>query len=102
MVGVKEMQNVFFEWDERKNKANIIKHGISFVEAMTVFDDDDAMYKPDLDHSQDEDRFIILGLSENPRLLVVCHCYKESDTVVRIFSARRATKSESEQYGGRT
>jgi len=90
----------YFEWDEDKNSANLQKHGLSFMEAMTVFDDDNALYKPDIDHSQDEDRFIILGMSANLRLLVVCHCYRESDTVIRIFSARKATKSESDQYGG--
>ena len=95
------MYNVFFDWDENKNRVNIEKHGVSFVEAMTVFDDDNALYKPDADHSQDEARFIILGLSANTRLLVVCHCYRESETVVRIISARKATKTEGEQYGGR-
>jgi len=89
-----------FDWDENKNNANIQKHGISFYEAMTVFDDDNALYKPDVGHSQNEDRFIILGLSKSPRLLVVCHCYRESETVIRIISARKATSSEHEQYGG--
>ena len=90
----------YFEWDEDKNSANIQKHGLSFMEAITVFDDDNALYKSDADHSQDEDRFIILGMSANLRLLVVCHCYRESNTAIRIFSARKATKSESDQYGG--
>jgi uncharacterized DUF497 family protein len=94
------MKNINFEWDDNKNKANIRKHKIEFVEAMTVFDDDNALYKPDTDHSQDEDRFIILGISKNLRLLVVCHCYRESSTVVRIISARKATKQEWIQYGG--
>jgi len=89
-----------FDWDENKNNANILKHGISFYEAMTVFDDDNALYKPDTSHSDNENRFIILGFSTNPRLLVVCHCYKESETVIRIISARKATNSEREQYGG--
>ena len=89
-----------FEWDERKNKANEKKHGISFSEAMTVFDDDNALFKYDPDNSQDEDRFIILGMSRNPHLLVVCHCYKESDEIIRIISARTASSSEKEQYGG--
>ena len=88
-----------FEWDDNKNLTNIKKHGISFEEAMTVFDDN-ALYKPDVDHSQDEDRFMILGLSIDPQLLVVIHCYKESDTVIRIISARKATKSETDQYRG--
>ena len=89
-----------FDWDENKNLTNIQKHGISFYEAMTVFDDDNALYKPDNSHSDYEDRFIILGLSINPRLLVVCHCYRESETVIRIISARKATNAEREQYGG--
>jgi len=89
-----------FDWDENKNLANIQKHGISFYEAMTVFDDDNALYKPDKSHSNYEDRFIILGFSINPRLLVVCHCYRESETVIRIISARKATSAEREQYGG--
>ena len=94
------MKDILFEWDDFKNFTNVKKHKISFVEAMTVFDDDNALYKPDLDHSRDEERFIILGISKNLRLLVVCHCYRKSDTVIRIFSARKATKQEWDQYGG--
>jgi len=94
------MQNLNFSWDENKNKSNIQKHGISFVEAMTVFDDYDALYKPDLAHSIGEERFIIVGRSRYLRLLVVCHCYRENDRIIRIISARKATKSESLQYGG--
>ena len=90
--------DVCFEWDERKNIANIRKHGISFTEAMTVFDDPNVLYKPDPDHSDYEDRFIVFGFSEEARVLVVCHCYYESDSVIRIFSARKATISESNQY----
>ncbi len=89
-----------FQWDEKKNRANIIKHGVSFLEAMTAFDDDNALYKPDIDHSEDEERFILLGISKNLRLLVVCHCYRSSADVIRIISARKATKPEREQYGG--
>ena len=92
--------DVLFEWDEEKNRINKQKHGVSFDEAMTVFDDDNALYKPDVDHSQEEERFIILGVSKNTRVLVVCHCYRESETIVRIFSARKATNPEKEQYGG--
>ena len=95
------MNDVRFEWDESKNEYNIKKHGIPFVEAMTVFDDDNALYKPDADHSQEEERFIILGISKNLRLLVVCHCFRENDSVVRLISARKATKQEWNQYGGR-
>ena len=89
----------YFEWDEKKNDENVKKHGISFFEAITVFDDDDALYKADEEHSIDEDRFIIVGWSNSANLLVVCHCYKEEDTVIRIFSAREATKTEVQQYG---
>ena len=89
-----------FDWDENKNNSNILKNGISFYEAMTVFDDDNALYKPDVNHSTGEDRFIILGFSSNPRLLVVCHCYRESEKVIRIISARKATNSEHIQYRG--
>ncbi|MDR1668605.1 MAG: BrnT family toxin [Oscillospiraceae bacterium] len=89
-----------FEWDEHKNRANVQKHGISFNEAVTVFSDTHAVVIADEEHSVQEDRFVILGLSKNPRLLVVCHCYRETDTVIRIISARKATKQEEKQYGG--
>ena len=89
-----------FEWDERKNRANIRKHGVSFHEAMTVFDDPNVLYKSDPDHSQHEDRFIVFGYSEQMRILVVCHCYYENDLVIRIISARKATTNESNQYKG--
>ena len=87
-----------FEWDENKNSINKRKHKISFEEAKTVFDDVEALIIDDPDHSQDEDRFIILGFSVRANLLVVCHCYRENDTVIRIISARKATKRESQQY----
>lgn len=89
-----------FEWDENKNKVNIIKHGVSFSEAVTVFTDENAVVIADTDHSEQEERFIILGISKNPRLLVVCHCYRERDSVIRIISARKANKQESDNYGG--
>ena len=94
------MKDARFEWDNNKNEINIRRHNISFLEAITVFDDDNALYMPDIDHSQIEERFIILGISRNLRLLVVCHCYRESEMVVRIISARKATKCEWDQYGG--
>ena len=90
----------FFTWDEDKEKVNENKHGVSFMEAATVFKDLNALVKRDVDHSVDEDRFIIIGLSEKARLLVVCHCYRESDTIIRIISARKATKNESANYRG--
>ena len=88
-----------FEWDEAKNRQNIRKHGISFEEAQTVFLDDHAIRFYDPDHSEEEDRFIMLGISFKLRVLVVCHCYKESDSVIRIISARKATRQEGKHYG---
>jgi len=92
------LSDVIFEWDESKNQSNIRKHGISFSEAMTVFDDPDVLYKLDPDHADDEDRYIVFGYSEEKRILVVCHCYRESDKIIRIYSARKATENESNQY----
>ncbi len=87
-----------FEWDENKNQINIEKHGISFEEAEGVFYDEDALLRDDPDHSEDEDRFILLGFSLQAHLLVVVHCYRDDDNVIRIISAREATKNESKQY----
>lgn len=87
-----------FEWDEEKNKINIKKHGISFEEAKTVFYDDEALVRDDPEHSEDEERFVILGLSSRANLLIVCHCCRASETVIRIISARKATKNESRFY----
>ena len=93
------MKNIYFEWDVHKNEANVRKHKISFEEAETVFYDENARIIADPEHSQDEDRFIILGLSSVLRLLVVCHCYRQNDEVIRIISARKATKNETKYYG---
>ncbi|MCB8979523.1 MAG: BrnT family toxin [Ardenticatenaceae bacterium] len=93
------MKRFVFEWDESKNKANTQKHGVSFEEAQTVFYDENALLIDDPDHSEDEDRFILFGISLSLRLLVVCHCYRQSETIIRIISARKATRSESKQYG---
>lgn len=87
-----------FEWDENKNQINQRKHGISFEEAQTVFYDDEALVRDDPDHSDYEERFIILGMSSKANMLVVCHCYRASETVIRIISARKATKTESKYY----
>lgn len=89
---------ILFVWDEEKNQKNIIKHGISFEEAKSVFDDEEALLIFDPDHSENEDRFVILGMSKDFHLLVVCHCYRENDEQIRIISARKATKNESEVY----
>lgn len=88
-----------FEWDENKNQINQKKHGISFEEAQSVFYDEEALLRDDPEHSDDEERFVILGLSREANLLVVCHCYRASETVIRIISARKATKNESKYYG---
>ena len=93
------METIQFEWDENKNQINQRKHGISFRKAKTVFYDEEALVIDDPEHSETEDRFIILGLSSKANLLVVCHCYRASDTVIRIISARKATKTESKYYG---
>ena len=87
-----------FEWDENKNTINKIKHHVTFEEAKTVFDDVEALVIDDPDHSQNEERFIILGFSTLANLLVVCHCYRENDTVIRIISARKATVRETISY----
>lgn len=92
------MEEIKFEWDENKNAINQKKHHVSFEEAKTVFYDEDALVIDDPDHSEEEDRFIILGLSSKANLLVVCHCYRASDTVIRLISARRATKKEAKYY----
>ncbi len=94
------METIRFEWDENKNTINKRKHRISFEEAQTVFYDAEALVIPDPEHSQDEERFIILGMSRQAKLLVVCHCYRASETVIRIISARKATRNEAGQYQG--
>lgn len=93
------MGNIKFEWDENKNRINQKKHGISFDEATTVFYDEEALVIDDPEHSEEEERFIILGLSSRANLLVVCHCCRDSDTVIRIISARKATRTETGYYG---
>ena len=93
------MESIQFEWDENKNQIIQRKHGVSFSEAKTVFYDEEALVIDDPEHSEQEDRFIILGLSNKANLLIVCHCYRESDTVIRLISARKATKTESKYYG---
>ena len=92
------METIRFEWDENKNAINKEKHHISFEEARTVFYDEEALVIDDPEHSEEEERFIILGFSKKANLLVVCHCYRESDTVIRIISARKATTNEKRQY----
>jgi hypothetical protein len=87
-----------FEWDERKNRDNRAKHGVWFEEAQSVFDDLNARLFADPEHSEEEDRFILLGVRSNARVLVVVHCYRESESMIRIISARKATKKEVRFY----
>lgn len=92
------MDDIKFEWDPNKAKANIEKHGVSFSEAATVFSDEQAILFDDPDHSEDEERSIILGFSSLARMLLVCHCLRGEGNVIRIISARKATKAEEKQY----
>lgn len=89
---------ISFDWDSRKAKANERKHGVSFVEASTAFSDPYARIIDDPDHSDHEERFVIIGLSSSARVLTVCHCHRESGSIIRIISARRATRCEERQY----
>ena len=90
-----------FKWDERKNRSNQRKHGISFDEAQSVFFDEEAIEYSDPQHSSEESRFLLLGRSYRLRILVVCHCLRESASVIRIISARKATPKERLAYGRR-
>jgi uncharacterized DUF497 family protein len=92
--------NDLFTWDEDKNKSNAIKHGVTFQEASTVFKDNDAIVLDDYLHSADEERFIIIGKSERQRILMVCHCFRENNELIRIITARKAVKAERKLYGG--
>ena len=87
-----------FEWDPKKAVANLHKHGVSFTDAQTVFADENAKLIDDPDHSEEEDRFVLLGLSSSLRLLVVCRCYRSEGNVIRIISARKAEGHERNSY----
>ena len=92
------MSALRFEWDDRKASINLKKHGVSFEEARTVFFDERARLIDDPDHSEGEERFVLLGLSSSLRLLLVCHCYRSEGNVIRIISARKAVPEESKSY----
>ena len=92
------MRNIEFVWNNFKAAASEKRHGVSFVEAQSVFCDENALHMSDPDHSTDEDRFVLLGMSSRLRLLVVCHCFRYSESQIRIISARKATKAERRQY----
>jgi uncharacterized DUF497 family protein len=93
------MKKISFVWDGTKAESNLKKHKVSFEEAQTIFSDPNARMIFDPEHSGDEDRFILLGISAGLKLLVVCHCYIEDEMVIRIISARKANKNEQKQYG---
>ena len=95
-----EINGKLFDWDVKKNLMNIEKHGVSFKMAASSFFDPDAITFDDEEHSQDEDRFILIGKNKYDWLLTVCHCYRESGNVVRIISARKANQIEQDLYGG--
>ncbi|MBK9216502.1 MAG: BrnT family toxin [Chloracidobacterium sp.] len=95
------MERIVFSWDARKAASNLKKHGVSFDEARTAFYDEKARLIDDPDHSDDEERFILLGMSYKPRLLIVCHAYR-AGSEIRLISARKATKTESSYYGSQS
>jgi len=92
------MDSISFVWDKKKANANYKKHKVTFEEAKAAFIDPNGRMIYDLDHSKDEERFILLGVSSALRILAVCHCYRKKDQVIRIISARKATKTEQKQY----
>jgi uncharacterized DUF497 family protein len=94
------MSKIIFEWNTAKASLNKKKHGINFDEAKSVFFDENAKIIHDPEHSEDEERFVILGLSTVARILVVIHCYQKQDSIIRIISARKATRKETIQYHG--
>ena len=92
------MKDITFEWDETKNKVNFQKHGVSFEEAESVFFDEFALLIADPDHSDNEDRFVLLGLSAKLRILLVCHCFEVNDGLIRVISCRKANRKEMLLY----
>ncbi len=92
------MKAYHFDWNSDKAIENRDKHGVTFEEAASVFYDEDAVEFYDNEHSEWEDRFLLLGLSSRFRLLMVCHCHRADDEVIRLISTRRATKNESKYY----
>ena len=92
------MKTIKFTWNDIKSKSNLLKHKVSFDEAKTVFDDEYARFMYDPDHSEEEDRFILLGLSAKSKILTVVHCHRDDEYNIRIISARKSTKSEIKQY----
>jgi uncharacterized protein len=100
LSGIRCMDGIVFDWDEQKAWSNERNHDVSFEEAQTAFDDEHSRIFHDPDHSQDEDRFVLLGMSVRWHLLMVCHVYRQNDKCIRIISARRVTKQERQEYRG--
>ncbi len=94
------MENITFEWDDKKANRNVKKHGVAFEEARSVFFDDQAIQFWDESNFKNKDRFLMLGLSNKLRIILVVHCFRESDSTIRIISARKATKNEMKEYPG--
>ena len=92
------MDTIKFEWDENKNRINQHKHGISFEDAKTVFYDENAMLFDDPEHSREEERFLIIGITDREKICIVSHCYRDQEGTIRIISAREATKNEKKTY----
>jgi len=95
-------RDIHFEWDQKKNASNKTKHGVTFEEATTVFSDIQYLEIADPDHSQDEERFVALGISISCRLIVICYSVLQDDYTIRIISARKANANETKQYGEKT
>ena len=93
-----EINGKLFDWDTKKNTININKHGVSFKEAATVFSDKAAKYFDDDSHSLDEERYVVIGKSKRLKILMVCHCYRDSNSVIRLISARKADDDEIAIY----
>jgi uncharacterized DUF497 family protein len=92
------MEGLVFDWDPDKASVNLKKHGVAFEEARSTFFDEWAIVYHDPDHSEDEDRFLLLGMSMRLHVLIVSHCYREDDAVIRIISARKADNLEEQEY----
>lgn len=92
------METLKFEWDPNKNEINKKKHGLSFETAKEVFYDEFAILFDDPDHSEEEDRFLIIGSIRTEQICIVSHCYRDNENTIRIISARRATKGERKIY----
>ncbi len=95
------VDGIRFEWDPAKSRRNERKHGVSFEEARSVFFDDNALLLDDPDHSEKEDRFVLLGVSARLRVLLVCHCYRAPKEMIRLISARKADRAERAEYNRR-